>query len=173
MHQFRLRPARPGDAGFLEEMITEAVNWSPDRPHRDQQELLADPAIAHYVAGWPRPGDLGLVAEDDHGQPIGASWLRFFSANDPGYGFVAADVPEVSIAVSAAWRGRGVGRALLRTLTEDARRAGIQRLSLSVERGNHALDLYRAEGFVIVSSQGGAVTLIKQLGSRPGFDGTM
>ncbi len=108
-----------------------------------------------------------MVAEADDGRPIGACWLRFFTADDPGYGFVAADVPEVGMAVSASWRGRGVGRALLRGLVESARQAGIQHLSLSVERGNHALALYQAEGFAVVAAEDDALTLVKHVQSAP------
>ena len=56
-----------------------------------------------------------MVAEAG-GLPVGAAWLRFFPADDPGYGFVSADVPELSIGVAVLWRGRGIGRALLRAI---------------------------------------------------------
>jgi len=36
---------------------------------------MADPALAHYVAGWPAPRDVGFVVDDD--RPVGAAWWRF------------------------------------------------------------------------------------------------
>ena len=78
---------------------------------------------------------------------MGAAWLRFLPAADPGYGFVAPDVPELTIGVARDWRGRGVGRALLRALAGQARSAGIRRISLSVERKNFAQKLYLSEGY--------------------------
>jgi ribosomal protein S18 acetylase RimI-like enzyme len=163
---FTLRPAaQPADAAFLAAMLVEAINWNPDRPRRAAQDLLGEPEIARYVAGWPRSGDLGVVAEEADGRRIGACWLRFFAAAEPGYGFVAPDVPEVSLAVVSAWRGRGVGRALLRELGEQARAAGIARLSLSVERANRAIDLYRSEGYVVVAADAETATLVKELGA--------
>lgn len=97
------------------------------------------PELAHYVWGWPRPGDLGVVAEAD--QPIGAAWLRYFTASDPGYGFIDVTIPEVSMGVVKPWRGRGVGRRLLEALIATARDAGIPALSLSVEPGHFARTL--------------------------------
>lgn len=157
-----IRAARPDDGRFLGDMLVAAMNWSPDRDlSRDQ--IFSTPELAHYVAGWPRRGDLGVVAEAD-GRPVGAAWLRFFPADDPGYGFVSADVPELSIGVAATHRGRGIGRALLRAVADQARSAGIGQIGLSVERQNYAHELYLAEGYKIVdSSDANSDTMIKQL----------
>jgi 3-oxoadipate enol-lactonase len=147
-----IRPAGPDDTGFLADMLVEAVNWSP-RWNQSRESIFASPAIAHYLSGWPRDTDLGVVAEAG-GHPVGAAWLRFMPADDPGYGFVALDVPELSIGMTPLWRGRGVGRALLRALADRARAHGIARISLSVERKNFAQQLYRAEGYRVVDSSG-------------------
>jgi pimeloyl-ACP methyl ester carboxylesterase len=157
-----IRPAGPADADFLADMLVEAVNWSP-RWNQSRESALATPAVAHYVSGWPRDTDLGVVAVTG-GQPVGAAWLRFLAADDPGYGFVAPDVPELTIGVTPLWRGRGVGRALLRAIAGRAREHGIQRISLSVERKNFAQQLYRAEGYQVVdSSDKASDTMVKDL----------
>jgi 3-oxoadipate enol-lactonase len=157
-----VRPAGPDDTGFLADMLVEAVNWSP-RWNQSRDAIFATPAIAHYLSGWPRDTDLGVVAEAG-GQPVGAAWLRFLPADDPGYGFVAPDVPELGIGVTPLWRGRGVGRALLRASADRAREHGIRRISLSVERKNFARQLYEAEGYRVVdSSDRGSDTMVKDL----------
>lgn len=89
----------PRDAPFLELMLLAAAGWSPDR-RMTMDQLRGEPDLIHHIRGWPPDGDTGLVADDAHGSPIGAVWLRYFAAEDPGYGFVAADVPELSIASS-------------------------------------------------------------------------
>jgi len=55
-------------------------------------------------------------------------------------------VPELSIGVLDQWRGRGVGRALMRAQVRQARIRGLHTLSLSVERANPAVSLYLSEG---------------------------
>lgn len=120
---------------------------------------MSDPASAHYVAGWPAPGDVGTVAEAA-GVPVGAAWLRSLPADDPGYGFVAADIPELSLAVVADRRGQGVGRQLLRAVVTQARSAGRTGVSLSVERDNPAQNLYQAEGFCTVRSERDSDTML-------------
>jgi GNAT superfamily N-acetyltransferase len=151
------------DGDFMADMLVETVNWSPEWKKKSRSRVLSTPGTAHYIAGWPRDTDLGVIA-DTNGEPVGAAWLRFLSAADPGYGFVSPDVPELTIGVAAHWRGRGVGRALLRAIAEQASVAGIQKISLSVERKNFAQKLYLSEGYQVVdSSDRDSDTMVKAL----------
>jgi GNAT superfamily N-acetyltransferase len=160
-----IRPAGPGDGAFLAEMLVEAVNWSAEWKPKSRSRVLSAPATSHYIAGWPLDGDLGVIAEDG-GDQIGAAWLRFFAESDPGYGFVAPDIPELTIGVAVRWRGRGAGRALLRAIAASASQAGIGQISLSVERKNFARELYLSEGYQVVrAGYAGSDTMSKDLGA--------
>ena len=165
---WRVRRADAADGGFLADMLVLAVNWSPEWKPRSRRRVLADPRTARYIAGWPRETDLGVVAEAGP-RPVGAAWVRFFPADAPAYGFVSADVPELTIGVTAPWRGRGVGRALLRAVEAAAAQAGATRVSLSVERKNPARGLYLSEGYTVADGSGPqSDTMVKVLaGGRP------
>ncbi|MGO4593412.1 N-acetyltransferase family protein [Leifsonia sp. 2TAF2] len=160
MNVFRIRPATGHDARVLADMLVEAANWNPVRA-RSRLTVLDDPAVRHYVVGWQRPGDFGCVAEDAQGVAVGACWARLFPADHPGYGFVAAGVPELTLGVYPQWRAQGAGRALLRELGRTAAARGHARLSLSVERTNFAQRLYLSEGYVIVASRDGSDTMVR------------
>ncbi|TCO53491.1 GNAT family N-acetyltransferase [Actinocrispum wychmicini] len=153
-----IRRAEPSDAGFLTEMLCAAVNWDDGRAALTRAQVLADPTLARYVSGWPRSGDLGVVGE--RGGPVGAAWLRLFTADEPGYGYVADDVPEVSVAVLPGWRGQGIGAELLSELFAIATDT---RVSLSVERANRARELYRRLGFQTVAAGAQSDTMVKIL----------
>ena len=158
-----IRPATSGDGAFMADMLVEAVNWSAQWQKQSRRRVLSTHRTAHYISGWPRDTDLGVIAEAD-GERIGAAWLRFHPASDPGYGFVAAEVPDLTIGVAELWRGRGVGRALLRAIAEQALSAGMRQISLSVERTNFAQKLYLSEGYQIVdSSDRNSDTMVKNL----------
>lgn len=159
--EHRLRSATAADAPFLFDMLMEAVNWHPER-QLSRSTVSADRALARYIDGWPRPSDLGVLAEAAGG-PIGAAWLRVFTADDPGYGYIADDVPELSMAVAPAWRGRGIGRALLQEIGDRARSAGHRAISLSVERANFAHRLYISEGYHVVDRGPDSDTMVKEL----------
>jgi pimeloyl-ACP methyl ester carboxylesterase/ribosomal protein S18 acetylase RimI-like enzyme len=156
---WRIRPAGPADAPFLALMLGEAASPGRRGPDEPPLDVLADPALAPYVAGWPRPGDLGVVAECG-GEPVGAAWARRFPPDAPAYGFVRADVPELAIATVPGLRGRGLGRALLEELIDAAARAGVPALSLSVRRDNPARHLYARLGFTVVGGSGDSDTML-------------
>jgi ribosomal protein S18 acetylase RimI-like enzyme len=142
-----VRAARAEDEPFLWRMLATTANLPPAESP-PVKRVQADPGIAPYVAGWGRPGDAGVIAEVNH-EPVGAAWFRIYAVDHPGYGFVDAETPEISVGVVADWRGRGVGRALLDALVATARESGHDALSLSVDRRNAAaLALYRSIGFV-------------------------
>ena len=159
-----LRAAIPDDGDFLVEMLLEAANWDPQRQPLTAEQAMAAPELAHYVDGWPRSTDFGVVAESD-GRRIGAAWCRQLTSADPGYGFVADDVPEVSIAVVAGHRGQKIGEQLLRALHHEAERRGARAVSLSVERANPALRLYERVGYRTVAEEENASTMVVELRS--------
>ncbi|MFJ1905244.1 GNAT family N-acetyltransferase [Streptomyces sp. NPDC088156] len=79
---------------------------------------------------------------------------------------MAEDVPELSVGVLPPWRGQGVGRALLTELARRAVEHGFARVSLSVERANHARRLYVTEGFTTVESGPDSDTMVMVLSER-------
>jgi GNAT superfamily N-acetyltransferase len=140
-------------------MLGEAAVWRPDKPTPTADEVMADPRYAGYLAGWPRQGDHGLVAE--HGGPVGAAWYRTYTERSHGYGFVAEDVPELSIAVIASRRHQGIGRRLLIGLIEASDVQGHRALSLSVNDDNPARRLYESVGFRPVEHHGISWTMVR------------
>ncbi|MEV0290609.1 MULTISPECIES: N-acetyltransferase [unclassified Kribbella] len=137
-----LRPATADDFTFLTEMLLEAYNWD-GTAWFTLDKLRAEDKAWRYVADWPRATDFGVVAEVD-GTPAGAAWARCLTADRPGYGYVADDVPELSLGVSLDFRRRGIARALM---TELIRMSPYPKLSLSVDPKNPAAELYRSLGF--------------------------
>ncbi len=143
---------------MLRRFLYDAAFWDPTGEHPAFDDDWVSPELSRYVDGWGRPGDAGTVAEDE--QPLGAAWYRLFDADGPGYGFVAPDIPELSIAVDSSARGRGVGTELLRAVIETAAREGHEALSLSVNMRNPAKRLYERLGFRGMRGSQGSVTMI-------------
>ncbi len=165
-HDVRIRAATVADADLVFEMLVEAVNWTAvDRLTAHQ--IAATPALAHYASGWMRSSDIGLVAATDS-ERVGAAWLRYFTPDDPGYGYVADDIPELSIGVVAHRRGQGIGRRLLRSVVREAFERGTPAVSLSVERANPARDLYVSESFVVVGTVDDSDTMVARPDRRTG-----
>jgi len=155
----RFRPAAAEDFTFLASMLGEAAVWRPNKPTPTADQVLADPRYAMYLAGWPRQGDYGVVAEQDG--PLGAAWYRTYNEVSHGHGFVAEDVPELTIAVIASRRRDGIGRRLLIDLINASVDQGYAALSLSVREENPARRLYESVGFVPVEKRGSSWTMVR------------
>ena len=109
------------------------------------RSILDDPDIACYVRGWGRPGDRGLLALEGQ-KPAGAIWLRQWTGDEKGYGYVSKRIPELSIALLPEYRNLGLGTRMLETVISQAR-PEYPGLSLSVVESSPARRLYERLGF--------------------------
>lgn len=155
-----MRPAGRGDIGFLREMLFEAL-YVHENEERFSRSVLDEPELHRYIAEFgARPGDIGVIAQVSDG-PIGACWLRLFHREAPGYGWVADEVPELSVAVVEACRGLGVGTAMIEAALQLTADAGIGRVSLSVDPRSPALRLYQRLGFEVLGRSGTSLTMLR------------
>ncbi|HWH04878.1 MAG TPA: GNAT family N-acetyltransferase [Gaiellaceae bacterium] len=152
-----IRKAGPQDARFLRDMLRHALYW---------RERVPGSRVSRYVRGWGRPGDTAVIALEG-GFAVGAAWYRLFRSDEPGYGFVDEQTPELAIAVVPSKRGRGIGEQLLEALLERARADGHEWLSLSVEPQNPSVKLYERFGFEVVEQGSEAWTMRARVASPP------
>lgn len=155
----RLRELTSHDTDLLRRTTLANMNWSDER--FDLDELDALPEIAHYYHLGAE--DFGLVVETDETEPVGAVWCQFADADNPGYGFVARSIPELSIGVTEQFRGQGLASLLLDSIIEEATERRCPGISLSVEAGNWAQQFYRRTGFRTVGINGNSDTMLLDL----------
>jgi amino-acid N-acetyltransferase len=117
---FRLRAALPRDVRAIRDLV---------EPYADQRILLAKELVGYYEAVQEF-----VVAQDADGALVGCGALHV----------MWSDLAEVrTLAVDPAWRGRGVGHALLARLVGRAGELGLRRVfCLTFE-----VDFFRAHGF--------------------------
>ena len=147
-----LRPVDLHDVRFLRDMLRHAYHW------RLSEE--AERPVYRYVANWGRRGDAGVVAMDGP-HAYGAAWYRLFTEEEPGFGFVDAATPELTIAVVPSRRGEGHGAELLTALLERARSDGYDAVSLSA--APEQAGYYETFGFEVVEETPHAVTMLARL----------
>jgi ribosomal protein S18 acetylase RimI-like enzyme len=143
-------------------MLVVALLWRPKRRRWPTSALLLLPQLRIFFRGWGRPGDTGIVAEEDR-RRIGIVWCRLFTEDSHGEGFVDPETPELVIAVVPEARGRGVGRALMEAMHERARSDGLRRVSLSVDAVNPAKRLYEALGYRDLAERDGDDRMLLEL----------
>ena len=159
---FAVRTALSSDVSFLREMLHLALYVHDGEPPFPES-VLDEPQLRHYFEGFGgQPGDLGVVAVDGV-RPVGACWLRVFERDDPGYGWVDDDVPELTVAVREGARDRGLGTRLIETVIRRAAARGTTRVSLSVDPRSPALRLYERLGFAQAGREGTSITLVREV----------
>lgn len=100
-----VRPALPADVRGIRDLV---------QPYADERILLAKELVGYYEAIQEFQ-----VAEAPDGTLIGCGALHV----------MWQDLAEIrTLAVARAWRGRGVGHALLEGLTDRGRELGLSRL---------------------------------------------
>ena len=146
-----IRRGNRQDVRFLKDMLRHAFYWRSGG-------TLEDSSLWRYVAGWGRRGDASVVALEG-GFPVGAAWYRLFDRDEPGFGFVDEQTPEVSIAVVPSRRGHGIGSELLDALVGLAREQGYTSLSLTVADDSPAMHVFQKQGFEKVEQADGSWTM--------------
>ena len=123
---YRVRPARPADVRGIRELV---------QPYADERILLAKEWVGYYESVQEFH-----VAEADDGSLIGCGALHV----------MWQDLAEIrTLAVAREWRGRGVGHALLESLTGHARDLGLSRLfCLTFE-----VDFFGRRGYTPIGEQ--------------------
>jgi ribosomal protein S18 acetylase RimI-like enzyme len=159
-----LRPISADDQPFLREMLYQAI-FTPEGVAPLPRAIIDSPEISIYVQHWGQPDDLGLLAADAYTQqPIGAAWLRRFTAAGKGYAYIDDETPELSIALLPGHRGKGIGSALLSALLVKAQ-SRYKAVCLSVSIANPAARLYQRLGFEVVGGDDNSLIMRKSLRS--------
>jgi GNAT superfamily N-acetyltransferase len=165
--EIRIRVATHDDSGVL----WMAINQHPSDVEGESEEEASDDiphGFRHYVDGWMRPGDAGVIAEvEATGEGVGAAWFRVFPDDDPGFGFVDARTPELGIGIRLPYRSHGVGAQLLDAVLEIAAETYDQ-ISLAVWiKNKRAVKLYRSRGFEVLRTvNGDTYTMLRRFGQE-------
>jgi GNAT superfamily N-acetyltransferase len=146
-----IRRGNRQDVRFLKDMLRHAFYWRSGG-------TIEESSLWRYVAGWGRRGDAAVIALEG-GFPIGAAWFRLFPRDEPGFGFVDEQTPEVAVAVVPSRRGRGIGSELMDSLLELAKEQGYGALSLSVADDSPAMHVFEKHGFERTQQTDGSWTM--------------
>lgn len=161
--KFSIRPIEDNDTNFLWEMLYESLFVSEGQDPFDKG-IINDPLISKYVDGWGRDGDIGFIAINNEGKPVGSITARFFNESNKGFGYIDSDVPELGMALLQEYRSRGVGSVLLEELFKECISRRIRRISLSVDPANTAaMKLYKRFGFKEIGEVGTSITMVAEL----------
>lgn len=130
---------------LLSNFLYEAI-YIPDGVEPPPKSIINSPELQEYIFEFgKRKHDKALVAETQ-GKIVGAIWVRIM--ND--YGHIDNDTPSLAMSVSKEYRGLGIGSSLLKELLSALKSVGYSKISLSVQKANFAVKMYKQAGFTVV-----------------------
>ncbi|AXQ78171.1 GNAT family N-acetyltransferase [Streptococcus chenjunshii] len=139
---FMIRPMLPEEYPLLEEFLYQAI-FVPEGFPAPDRKIIRLPELQLYIKDFGKaPHDQAMVAEAE-GQVVGAAWVRIMA----DYGHIDDETPSLSVSLLPAYRGKGIGKVLLETFLASLKKGGCCKVSLSVQKANPAVHLYRQLGF--------------------------
>ena len=139
---YKIREIKESEYSVLSDFLYEAIfipKGMKKPPIIEQSELQI------YIADFGKEDDWCLVAEVK-GKIVGAVWVRIM--ND--YGHIDNETPSLAISFYEEYRKLGIGTVLMRTMLQFLKEKGYKQTSLSVQKANYAVDMYKKVGFEIV-----------------------
>ncbi len=116
--------------------------------NKPPKSIINQPELQIYVADFGKADDWCLVAETKE-KIVGAVWVRIM--ND--YGHVDDETPSFAISLYEGYRHLGIGTALMKAMLRLLKDKGYKQASLSVQKENYAVAMYRKVGFEVVDEK--------------------
>jgi ribosomal protein S18 acetylase RimI-like enzyme len=144
-----IREIRPQELNCLEDFLYEAL-YQPDKTNPAPRETIKAPTISVYIDHFGTQKDDYCLVAELAGKLIGAVWVRILAGEIKGYGNMDDRTPEFAISLFENYRNLGIGTRLMNAMIDYLRKNQYTQTSLSVNKANYALKLYKNVGFEIV-----------------------
>lgn len=140
-----IREIKEEEYPILSDFLYEAI-FIPEGMEKPPKAIIEQPELQVYIADFGKEDDWCLVAEVK-GKIVGAVWVRIM--ND--YGHIDDEIPSLAISLYDKYRSLGIGTALMDAILQFLKDKGYKKTSLSVQKANYAVNMYRKIGFKVVS----------------------
>ncbi len=141
---YYIREIRENEYSILSDFLYEAI-FIPEGMEKPPKSIIKQPELQVYIADFGKADDWCLVAEIKE-KIVGAVWVRIM--ND--YGHIDDETPSFAISIYEEYRNFGIGTALMKAMLQFLREKGYKQTSLSVQKANYAVNMYRKAGFEVV-----------------------
>ncbi|MBM6832843.1 GNAT family N-acetyltransferase [Megamonas hypermegale] len=141
-----IRPIKNNEIPLLTDFLYEAI-FIPDNQTALPRTIIQEPTLWRYINNFGKEkDDFCLVAQVDK-YIVGAIWTRCIQ----GFGHINDATPELAMSIYPQYRSKGIGTTLLKNFLDFLRQKNYTQISLSVQKNNYAINMYKKAGFKIVS----------------------
>ena len=140
-----IREIRKNEYPILSEFLYEAI-FIPEGMDKPPKSIIKQPEMQVYIEDFGKEDDWCFVAEIKE-KIVGAVWVRIM--ND--YGHIDDETPSFAMSLYEEYRDLGIGTALMGVMLQFLREKGYKQASLSVQKANYAVRMYRKAGFEVIN----------------------
>lgn len=141
---YKIREIRENEYSILSDFLYEAI-FIPKGMEKPPKSIIKLPELQVYIADFGKADDWCLVVEVK-GKIVGATWVRIMD----DYGHIDDETPSFAISLYEEYRHLGIGTVLMRAMLQFLKDKGYKQASLSVQKANYAVDMYRKSGFEVL-----------------------
>lgn len=143
--KYNIREMKKTEYLILKDFLYEAI-FVPEGVLPPDKEVVNLPELQVYTAGFgSTKDDLCLVAEVGD-KIVGAVWVRIMD----DYGHVDDETLSLAMSLYKEYRNLGIGTDLLMTMLKLLKSKGYEKVSLSVQKSNYAVSMYKKAGFEVI-----------------------
>ena len=142
--KLKIRKIKECEYPLLDDFLYKAI-YIPENEIAPPKNVTKIPELQVYIKDFGKSkDDIGFVAEFDK-KVVGMIWARVM--ND--YGHIDDEIPSLAMSVDREFQNKGIGTELLKKILEELKGKKYEKVSLSVQKENYAVKLYRKVGFKV------------------------
>lgn len=141
---YKIREIRKNEYSILSDFLYEAI-FIPEGMDKPPKSIIEQPKLQVYIENFGKADDWCLVAEVKE-KIVGAAWVRIMH----DYGHIDDETPSFALSLYEEYRRLGIGTALMKSMLGLLKNKGYKQTSLSVQKANYAVNMYRKAGFEII-----------------------
>ena len=145
MNNLIIREIRKDEYKLLEDFLYEAI-FIPVGVEKPSRDIIKNKKLQVYIKDFGTNKDDNCLLAEYNKKIVGACWTRIM--ND--YGHVNNGTPSLAISLYEEYRGKGIGTKLMKSMLKLLKEKGYKRTSLSVQKSNYAVKMYKNIGFKII-----------------------
>jgi len=149
---FTIREIKETELNILEMMLYEAI-YQPVGSEPLPRDVIKTPEISVYIDDFLKKKDDYCLVVDFEGIIVGAAWVRILAGEIKGYGNIDDKTPEFAISLIKEYRNQGIGTSLMKRMIEYLKENRYKQTSLSVDKDNYAVRMYKDVGFEIIAEK--------------------
>lgn len=143
--EYTIRKMTAREYPLLSNFLYESI-FIPNGIKTLPKDMITSPELQIYVERFEALKDNFALAAEIKGKVVGAVWVRIMNDSE----HIDDETPSLAISLYKEYRGQMIVTDMMKEMLALLKAYGYKRISLSAQKANYAVEMYRKNGFEIV-----------------------